>query len=164
MNQQVHEEKGPQKNQGEAPGIVSEVKSSKNINLLKPKFVLGAAAILLLLSIPVTTFLTSQRQSTDTSARVVPPTQLESTVFITLDSPIDGTLVTGATLPVRGRTIPNATITLFTESHENFIESDDTGYFEGTIQLTPGINTLTVTVFGENDEEKSITLDVVNDQ
>lgn len=86
-----------------------------------------------------------------------PPLTLE------LTSPADSELSVNREILVTGKTLPNTTVVIFTENDETSVVSDASGAFEGTIALTDGINSLIVTAYGEDGEEKSLTLDIVYD-
>lgn len=86
-----------------------------------------------------------------------------SSLTLTLESPVDETIVVSDMVTVKGKTLPNTTVVFYTDTDANSVESDATGYFEGTINLSSGINTLNVQAFAENGEEKTITLDIVYD-
>ncbi len=94
---------------------------------------------------------------------VVPVNKVAVPLGLTLESPVDGSLIKDNKVLVKGRTAPNTTVVFYTDSDDNSIQSDENGNFESYISLGEGINTLTVTAFGENGDEKSVTLDVVND-
>lgn len=82
---------------------------------------------------------------------------------LSLDSPAEGALITDNKIAVKGRTKPNTTIAFYSDIDENSVESDSYGNFEGSVGLAEGINTLTVTAFDENGNEKSLAVDIVND-
>lgn len=82
---------------------------------------------------------------------------------LTLDSPIDGALISDNKILVQGKTAPKVTVVFYTDTSEASVESDSLGNFEGMIDLSEGINTLTVIAFAENGAEKSLVLDIVND-
>lgn len=88
----------------------------------------------------------------------------QTSLTLTLNSPVDGTLITNDQVMVKGKTLPGTTVAFYTDTDENSVEADAYGSFEGTIGLVKGINTLTVTAFGESGDEKSVTVDVVNDE
>lgn len=82
---------------------------------------------------------------------------------LTLESPSDGEVITDNQITIRGKTSPNTPVVFYTEESENSVESDAKGQFEGTVSLQSGLNTLTVTAFSQDGEEKSTTLDLVYD-
>ncbi|HCS78171.1 TPA: hypothetical protein DIV55_00320 [Patescibacteria group bacterium] len=91
------------------------------------------------------------------------PNPVAQTLTLELTSPADGTLSVNQEILVTGKTLPNTTVMLFTETDENSVQSDAGGMFESTITLVNGINSLTVTVFGEDGTEKSQSMDLVYD-
>ncbi len=90
-------------------------------------------------------------------------TDLETpkTLTLTLDSPKDEELSVNNEILVKGNTLPNTTVVMFNETDEVTVDSDANGNFETTIQLAEGINSLTVTAFAEDGQEKSLTVDIV---
>jgi hypothetical protein len=82
---------------------------------------------------------------------------------LNLESPSDGTLITDSQVLIKGRTLAGATVVFYTDADENSVEADVSGNFEGTIGVVEGINTITVTAYGEDGQEVSTTLDIVND-
>src|SRR3989344_2842237 len=91
------------------------------------------------------------------------PSPSAKPLTLELTSPSDGTLSINQEILVTGKTLPNTTVVFYTDTDENSIESDVSGMFESTVTLTQGINTLTVTAFGEDGTEKSQTMDLVYD-
>ncbi len=91
------------------------------------------------------------------------PTQPKE-VLLTVESPTDGNIVTTDKITVKGKTAPNATVVVFTETRQTSIDADSTGMFETEITLSPGINTLSVTSFDEKSDEKTVTLTITYDK
>jgi len=54
-------------------------------------------------------------------------------------------------------------LVFYTEDDENTVEADSKGNFTGSVRLAEGINTLVVTAFSDDGQEKSISLNVIND-
>ena len=82
-------------------------------------------------------------------------------LMLSLESPIDGQVITDNTLIVKGKTFPMSTVVIFTEKSITSVDSNVNGHFEKTINLTTGLNKLTISSFAENGGEKTIALDVV---
>jgi|SRR3989344_461879 len=99
--------------------------------------------------------------STYKSSTLIPSSTSQLT--LTLNSPTEGEVIKDNKIQVKGKTNPNATVAIYTDSDMNSIEADSYGNFEGIIGLVSGINTVTVTAFAENGDEKSLALDIVND-
>lgn len=100
-------------------------------------------------------------QKSPTTVNTQPKKQ--APLSISLESPSDGVLVNNGRLLVKGKTLPKTTVVFYTDSDSNSLESNNLGSFQGDINLTKGINTLTITAYGENGEEVSTTLDIVYD-
>lgn len=97
------------------------------------------------------------------STNVAVPQPRKAPLGLMLESPSADTVVTEGTVTVRGKTLPGSSVALFTENSENFVESDTEGKFDGEIELSGGVNTLTVTVFSKEGEEKSLVYNLVYD-
>lgn len=82
---------------------------------------------------------------------------------LNLESPSDGTLAVNNRILVKGTTSPNTTVVFYNDIDQSSVESDANGRFEGNLALAEGINSLVVTAFAENGEEKSVTVEIVND-
>jgi len=82
---------------------------------------------------------------------------------LSLTSPDQGALAVNNEMLIKGKTLPNTLVVLFTDGDEETVESNAMGEFESTLLLEPGINTLSVTAFSEDGQEKNVTLDVVYD-
>lgn len=93
----------------------------------------------------------------------VTPAPVAKPVTLDVTSPTEGEVAVNSEILVKGKTLPNVTVAVFTESDEDTIESDASGNFETTITLVEGINSLTVIAMTEEGEEKMVTLDVVYD-
>lgn len=136
-----------------SPEKPSKLKSSKKLKLVLP--------ILLVLTLVGTVGIYLLRQS---QTQVSYTTPSEQELFsLTVDSPKDGELAIDGEILVTGRTNPDSTVAVFTETDETIVESDSSGYFETTVKLSQGINSLNVTAFGENGQEKTESIDVVYD-
>ncbi len=82
---------------------------------------------------------------------------------LVIESPNENTLAEGKKINVKGKTSPNTTVVIYTDDNDTTIESDESGEFEGNIDLNNGINSLTVSAFREDGSQKSSTMDVVYD-
>jgi hypothetical protein len=91
------------------------------------------------------------------------PQVIAQPLTLTLNSPKAGELAVNNEILVTGKTLPNTTVTVFTETDEAVVESDAAGNFETTMKLTSGINSLNVSAFSDSGEEKTVSMDVVYD-
>jgi len=82
-------------------------------------------------------------------------------LFLTLTSPKSGELAVNEEMLVKGQTLPNSTVVIYSNTDETDVESDASGNFEGTTLLATGSNSLVVTAFSDTGEEKSVSLDIV---
>ncbi|MBI4129977.1 hypothetical protein HY468_01530 [Candidatus Roizmanbacteria bacterium] len=141
-------------------GMPSEMHTKKQ-TISKPVLVFGVVGILVgLLVIGYTMFLKPPKTPPIIQQPIQQPTPAELT--LTLESPTDGTLVVENEILVQGTT-NGTTIAIFTETDETIVESTFDGRFETTVQLSPGINSLIITAYSAEGQEKTITLNVVYD-
>lgn len=82
-------------------------------------------------------------------------------LFLNLESPTANTVAVDNAVLIKGKTLANTTIVMFNEAGEEALESDQNGNFQGMLQLLPGDNTLTVTAFSEQGEEKTLSVNIV---
>lgn len=91
-----------------------------------------------------------------TVASVTPVPQF----FLTLESPSQDSVVVDDEILVAGNTLAGSVVSIFTGIDENIVETDEKGYFEGTVTLGDGTQPLIVTAFGENGQEESVTMEI----
>jgi hypothetical protein len=71
------------------------------------------------------------------------PTQTpKPTVYISLNTPDDETIVASKTLTINGKTNPNATIIIYTNADQQVIQPSSQGDFSTTLTLDDGENLL----------------------
>lgn len=100
---------------------------------------------------------------TPSKDKVAQKTEEVLPLTLTVTSPSDNSVITESLLTIKGVTTPNTTVLLYTEENDNSVESDENGNFTSQINLVDGINTLTVTAFSANGEEKTIAYNLVYD-
>ncbi|MDP3941847.1 MAG: hypothetical protein Q8Q49_06085 [bacterium] len=88
------------------------------------------------------------------------PTQTVQSLFLNIDHPKDQDSAINGELLVSGKTLPHATVLIFTDSDDTSVESDDQGAFEGTVLLGSGESVVRVTAYDGNGNEKTQTLSV----
>lgn len=131
----------------------------KKSNFSKLAIVFGA--ILLIIVVSVLSFFLIGSQNKEPQPSPVANMASPKPLTLTLDSPKDEELSVNDEILVKGKTLPNTTVVMFNEADEATVDSDANGNFETTIKLADGINSLTVTAFAEDGQEKSLTVDVV---
>lgn len=120
-------------------------------------------AILLFCAMLLALFFFWNNKPNLTQQTVTPTITPAPSLFLTLESPNDKTVVENSMLVVKGKTLPNIAVAFVTETNENSVESDQTGNFEGTITLNDGINSLVVTAYTEDGTEESKSMNIVYD-
>ena len=143
-----------------------EAKTGFLIRLQKPVSPFQAALILglFVLTIGLVGLAFCKYKIPSSSTTFTPLETVKQPFTLSLESPVDGALILGNKLLVKGKTLPNTTVVFFTETDANSVESDENGQFEGVLILENGINTLTVNAFSEEGEEKEISLNIVYDE
>ena len=81
-------------------------------------------------------------------------------LFLTLESPSEETMAVNGAVLVKGKTLPDTSVMLFTEGDDDAVQSDIEGNFEGVVMLAKGSNTLTVTAIGVEGDETSQTVTI----
>lgn len=129
-----------------------------------PLTVLGLVLVALIGSGAIILIKFSPRPSTPPQlAQAVPATPAPQPLFLELTSPKSGEQAVDSEIIASGRTLPDTTVIIYTESDETSVESDADGKFETTITLGDGSNVITATAFSENGEEASQSIVVVYD-
>jgi len=141
-----------------APQVFTEKKSSGYKWLI-----FAVLVVVLLMGAGVGVYLlnTPGKKSSEVQVQVQP--EPISELKLALVSPVTDTVSENNMITVSGTTNPNATVVVFSEDNESVIQSDSEGNFFGEIELVGGINTLSVTAFSEDGQEKTVTQEVVYD-
>lgn len=96
----------------------------------------------------------------DTNQLVSPTPLPPQELTLVLDDPKQATVAATAEIAVSGKTSPGAVVIFFTDAHEDSLESDSSGAFNGKIKLEGGANKLSVFAIGKQGQEGSTTRDV----
>ena len=154
------------------------LETPKDAGTTKPKtnftkIILITLLVLAVVSIPVgyffyNNYLGNQNEissAEDQLSDALPsPTSTEKAFTLSLISPQEGDLIVDNQVTVSGQTGADATVLIYTDTSETSIESDALGNFSTNLELESGINSLTVTEVSEDGEEKSLTVNIVNDK
>ena len=84
------------------------------------------------------------------------PTPITTSVYLNVDSPTDESVVGNKTITVSGKTTPNATIVIITNSDQKVIAHSEVGDFSTTIAITDGANLIRITAFGSDGQSTTI--------
>lgn len=82
-------------------------------------------------------------------------------LFLTLDNPVNELLTNGETLTVSGETLTGLPVVILTDRSEVVTQADTAGNFSTEIDLTAGVNYLTVIAVTEQGEEVKKEVSVV---
>lgn len=145
----------PGQNNVAVPTVQGPKKSSKGLII----FVIVA----LLISVGASLYIWLAPGSPKLIQSLPSPVSKTSALTLDLQSPKDGELSINNEVLIKGKTLPGITVAIFTENDEATVESNQDGSFESSLKLSEGINSVTVTAFNGEGEEKSTTIDVVYD-
>lgn len=84
------------------------------------------------------------------------PTPITTSVYLNVDSPTDESVVDNKTVTVSGKTTPDATIVIMTNSDQKVIVPSGVGDFSTTIIITDGTNLIRITAFGSDGQSETI--------
>jgi len=89
------------------------------------------------------------------------PTPIATSVYLSIDSPTDESIVSNKTVKVSGKTTPGATVTIITNSDQKIIQPSDQGDFSTTITINDGTNLIRIIAFSADGQsatfQKTIT-------
>lgn len=80
------------------------------------------------------------------------PTPVTNSTYLNITSPTDESLTDKKTITVSGKTTPNATIVITTNSDQEIVEPSGQGDFSTTMTLASGANLIRITVFGSDGQ------------
>ncbi|MBI2601102.1 hypothetical protein HYW42_04050 [Candidatus Daviesbacteria bacterium] len=83
-----------------------------------------------------------------------PVTSEPRSLLISVEEPDNDRLVFKPSILVSGKTTPNLPIVISTESSNLVINSKSDGQFSSTLELEPGVNTITISVFDVNGDSR----------
>jgi hypothetical protein len=149
-----------------APEIAVPVPPSPNTpiwtKLNRPVFLLPVFA-LLIISTGTAYFVTRatwmKKPQPPITVKIM-PTSVPPQLFLTLVNPQNGDGVVDGEILVSGKTLPGATVAIFTGSDQVIVDTDATGVFNQTVVLDPDISTLTVTAFSDDGQEQMKSVDI----
>lgn len=80
-----------------------------------------------------------------------------STNFLSIDSPKDESLATSKTVTISGKTVPNSTIIVSTESSDEVVKPASTGSFSLTQTIDNDVNVISITAIFPDGTEQTVT-------
>ena len=91
------------------------------------------------------------------ASQVITPTPTpKPTIFLSLSQPINESVVTSKTLSISGKTEPEATVIVITDSGEQVLQPSSQGDFSTTITLADDQNLITVWALAPNGETANL--------
>ncbi|MBI2594199.1 hypothetical protein HYW39_00715 [Candidatus Curtissbacteria bacterium] len=116
------------------------------------------AVVVLLLLIVGILFIGKAKQAPIPTEPAKPETKELSLIIA---EPTDRAIVEGNKVTIKGKTAPKAIVLAYTDESEASVESDTQGNFKTEVDLKEGVNDLVVTSFGDDGQEKSVSMSVV---
>lgn len=86
-----------------------------------------------------------------------PVTKEPVSLFLEITSPEDDILVSDGSLVVSGKTGPNSAVVISNNLEDVGLQSDKNGEFSRVFSLSPGANTLDISVYDTEGNSKSVT-------
>jgi|SRR3989344_1749109 len=90
-----------------------------------------------------------------------PAKQETKELSLIIEEPTDFAIVEDNKVAIKGKTAPKAIVLAYTDESEASVESDAQGNFKTEVDLKEGVNDLVVTSFGDDGQEKSVSMSVV---
>ncbi len=93
---------------------------------------------------------------TTVSVATPTPTPIGASVYLSLNSPVNESVVDNKTVTVSGKTTPDATIVIITNSDQKVVQPSGQGDFSTTVIITSGTNLIRVTAFGSDGQSETM--------
>ncbi|HYM65228.1 MAG TPA: hypothetical protein VES68_01980 [Candidatus Sulfotelmatobacter sp.] len=92
-----------------------------------------------------------------TASTILTPTPTpRPTIFLSLSQPVNESVVTSKTLNVSGKTNPEATVVVVTDSDQQVFKPSSQGNFSTSVTLTDDQNLITIWAISPNGESTSV--------
>lgn len=132
-------------------------------SMKKEKIVLSFIAVLIGILVAGVAFYfyqgtkTIPDESTLTKNALSPTPTQKPSIFLSVDTPEDGTVSEVKTIKISGKTIPEAIVVISTETNDQVITPASNGNFSTNATIGNDQNILVITAIAPNGEEASIT-------
>lgn len=84
------------------------------------------------------------------------PTPINTSVYLNVDNPTDESVVDNKTVTVSGKTTPDATVVIITNSDQKVLQPSGQGDFSTTITITDGANLIRVIAFSSDGQSATV--------
>lgn len=81
-------------------------------------------------------------------------------LYLTLNT-AESNQAVNSELLISGNTLPDTTVLIYSDIDDETVLSNSTGEFEGTVLISEETKGVTVTAYGENDQEMSQTYEII---
>lgn len=126
----------------------------------KERVVLSFVAVLIGLLVATIIFYLYQATKTITPSKItnitIKPSPTLAPFFLSIDSPIDESVVSNKILPINGKTESNATVVIITPVDQQVVSPSSVGDFSTTVTLDNGENNVEITAIGADGQETKV--------
>jgi uncharacterized protein DUF5666 len=126
-------------------------KKSKFVSFIIPLIIIAVLGCLLYY------FLVFQNSKKEKDIIALPTPQ---EFFLAVDNLKEEITTINGELIVKGKTLPNSTVAIYSDIDETIVESDADGFFQETLVVEETGGLIRVTAYNQNGEEKSVTFEV----
>ncbi len=81
-------------------------------------------------------------------------------LFLMVDNPKLGLSAIDGEVLIKGSTLPNTTVVIYSDLDETSVDSDEQGNFQDTVVVGEAGGLVKITAYGDNDQEQSLIFDV----
>lgn len=93
---------------------------------------------------------------TTVSVATPTPTPIGASVYLNVNAPANESVTDNKTVTVSGKTTPDATIVIMTNSDQKVVQPSGQGDFSTTVVIANGANLIRVTAFGSDGQSETI--------
>jgi hypothetical protein len=140
------------------PEKVSENEEKEVVKTKKSKFPVLIIALVLIAALGGLAYFFVFKNKAEDNEIVKLPAPKE--FFLTVDNLEEEIIAIDGEVIVKGNTLPNSTVAIYSDVDETIVESDEDGFFQDTLVVGETGGLIRVTAFDESGEEKEITFEV----
>lgn len=129
----------------------------------KEKIVLSFVAVLIGILVAGVAFYFYQEgktiptSETNSKAKIQPSPTPKSTIFLALETPENEAVFDKKTIKVAGKTVPEATIIISTDTQDQVVTPASSGSFSTTTTIGDDQNIIVITAIAPNGDEQQLT-------
>lgn len=84
------------------------------------------------------------------------PTPISASVYLNVENPIDESISDNKTIIISGKTTPDATVAIITNSDQKVIQPSGQGDFSTTVIISDGQNLIQIIAFGSDGQSATV--------